>query len=221
VARLAFYVDGFNVFHAVDGNCPEFLWLNYRQLAQQFLNPGDILELVVYFSAYAQWNLDDWQRHREYVAALQSVGIEIVLGKFKETHPKCRLCHREYLSHTEKQTDVNIALRVVQDAILGLYDRAIIASADGDLVPIWRTLGRLNLPQRVGILMPIGTQHTTLEQACHFTLYMHKSHLRKAQFPDEHPAPGRSPIKKPAEWIADRMQVFQRKMAAAARQQRL
>lgn len=184
MARVAVYVDGFNVYHAIDRHCPQYHWLDYHQLAQCFTPPADTLVSVVYFSAYAKWKIGGWKRHQDYVRALDAVGVEAVLGHFKATSPRCPLCKQTYLTHEEKRTDVNIALRVVRDAILDVYDRALILSADGDLEPVWPTLKALHLEKRVGIVLPIGTQHTTLERAADFTLHLREAHLRQSQFPD-------------------------------------
>lgn len=203
MARQSFYVDGFNVYHAVRKHCPQHLWLDYHRLAELFTRPPDTLADVVYFSAYARWKVDSWKDHVQYVKALESVGVEVVLGKFKETHPQCPNCRQAYLSHEEKQTDVNLALRVVSDAVLGRYDRAVIVSADGDLVPVWTALVRLGIPaeKRVGILLPIGTAHTTLERSAHFTLHLENKHLHKAQFPDSVPLADGSLIMKPRNMV--------------------
>ena len=48
---------------------------------------------------------------------------------------KCHLCNKHYLTHKEKRTDVNIALKLFCDAIDDLYDKALIISADSDLIP--------------------------------------------------------------------------------------
>lgn len=48
------YVDGFNLYHAIDELRQDSLkWLCLRQLAESILRPDENLKMVKYFSAYA------------------------------------------------------------------------------------------------------------------------------------------------------------------------
>ena len=53
--RALFYVDGFNLYHALhDLNRPRLKWLSLHALAQKLIpNRSERLVGVVYFSAYA------------------------------------------------------------------------------------------------------------------------------------------------------------------------
>ena len=75
MTRVACYVDGFNLYHAVnDLNRPHLKWLDIRALAQSICRPRDLAK-TAYFSAYATWLPDKYARHREYVAALKETGV--------------------------------------------------------------------------------------------------------------------------------------------------
>jgi len=41
----------------------------------------------------------------------------------------------QYQTYEEKRTDVNIAIKILEDAFLWKYERAIIMSWDSDIVP--------------------------------------------------------------------------------------
>jgi hypothetical protein len=57
----------------------------------------------------------------------------------------------------EKMTDVKIALRLLEDAVDGLFDRAYLVSSDVDLVPaVWAALRRAPKSQ-IYILLPPET----------------------------------------------------------------
>lgn len=132
--RTIAYVDGFNLYHAIkDLNRPELKWVNLWSLSESLLRKNEELVEVNYFSAYATWIPDAYKRHRDYTKALQEEGVELVLGQFKDKFLTCRKCGRQYTTKEEKETDVNIALRLVTDAILDRYDRAILITADTDL----------------------------------------------------------------------------------------
>jgi hypothetical protein len=69
--RVACYIDGFNLYHAIrDLQKPHLKWLDLRALAQSLCRGGEDLVKVAYFSAYATWLPGPYSRHRQYVAAL-------------------------------------------------------------------------------------------------------------------------------------------------------
>jgi hypothetical protein len=89
------YVDGFNLYHALDAlDEPRFKWLNLKALAETFLRPGEALQCVAYFSALMVWDREKMMRHRAYIAALKSVGVEPVLSKFQKTRKHCATMKR-------------------------------------------------------------------------------------------------------------------------------
>jgi len=134
--RVIVYVDGFNLYHAIaDLGLPALKWLDLSALSTSLLRPGEKLVAVKYCSAYATWLPGPYSRHRRYVKALKCVGVEPIMGRFKDKPRSCRSCRARWTSHEEKETDVNIAIHLVRDAILDSFDRAIVISADSDLVP--------------------------------------------------------------------------------------
>lgn len=144
--RVACYVDGFNLYHAIDDlRKPHLKWLDIRALAQSLCRNGETLHKVAYFSAYATWRQDRYTRHRSYVSALQQSGVECHMARFSEKTASCRGCGSSWKQHEEKETDVHFALTFLEDAIDNVFDRAIIISADSDHVPAVRRV-RSRLP---------------------------------------------------------------------------
>jgi len=135
--RVLCLVDGFNVYHALDGNSEyrRYKWLDYARLAQLFTRSGDTVVGVRFFTAYAPWNRRKRARHERYVAALRTVGVTPVFGEFRPRTRTCRHCQTEYTTYEEKRTDVNIAVTLFRAALTDLYDTALIISGDSDLVP--------------------------------------------------------------------------------------
>ena len=130
--RVVFYIDGFNLFHALDENYNfhKYKWLNLDKLSRCFITSQYTLREVFYFTSYATWNRSKVQKHQLYIKALQTVDVQTILGRFKHQTKRCRLCRQTYSVPTEKQTDVNIAVKLFQDAINDLFDRAIIVSGE-------------------------------------------------------------------------------------------
>jgi hypothetical protein len=78
---------------------------------------------------------DAHRRHMEYVKALKHFGVVCMIGHFKRKPRRCNECGARWIAHEEKETDVHIAARVVVDACEDRFDRAILITADSDLVP--------------------------------------------------------------------------------------
>lgn len=137
VKRVACFVDGFNLYHAVKRlNGSHLKWLNLWALMERQVSPiSERLVAVNYFSAFANWMPAQKARHEEYVRALSSTGVTAIMGQFKEKDRYCRNCQHRWKGHEEKETDVNIALHLLNEAYKGTYDKALVVSRDSDLKP--------------------------------------------------------------------------------------
>lgn len=134
--RVIVYIDGFNLYHAIDNlRQPHLKWVDLRSLSESLLRKGEALKAVKYFSAHATWKPDAVARHYAYVAALKARGCEVILGQFKGKPRKCNACGTKWMAHEEKETDVQIAAHMVSDALRGETDRLVLISADTDLSP--------------------------------------------------------------------------------------
>ena len=136
--RCIFLVDGYNLYHAIDdAGRDDLKWLNLIRLAEIICAPiKDSKRIDVdYFTAYAEWKPVQSKRHRAYVKALKSVGTRITMGNFKRKPQSCKTCKSEWDKHEEKETDVNIAIRLVKMAALKEYDRMYLVTGDTDIAP--------------------------------------------------------------------------------------
>jgi hypothetical protein len=79
--RALFYVDGFNLYHALhDLNQPRLKWLSLYAMAQKLIPSwSERLVGVMYFSAYASHraakNPGQFARHQAYVRALKATSV--------------------------------------------------------------------------------------------------------------------------------------------------
>lgn len=153
--KVICYVDGFNLYHAIDDlRSPRLKAVNIWALAESLLREGESLKGVEYFSAYATWLPKAYRRHQIYVRALRSVGVNVNMAHFKAKKIRCYKCQKTWTSRNEKQSDVRIALAVLEGAIDNQYDRAIIVSADSDLVPAVRAVKNRDARKEVLIATP-------------------------------------------------------------------
>ncbi len=155
--RVYCFVDGFNLFHAIDDLRPKnnrLKWLDLAKLTEAFIMPSaEELKAVYYFSAYPTWLPESHKIHKKYVKALQAVGVIPVMGRFKEKKRFCKaVCRKHWISHEEKESDVNLALYMLHHAHLRNYDKAIIITADSDLCPIINLL-RSSFPDKETLIL--------------------------------------------------------------------
>jgi hypothetical protein len=138
------YIDGFNLYHGlIRPNRAH--WLNLSEFARR-LNRGDPVDRVIYCTAMTSGTASDPgkpDRQDGYIRALAIAckNVEVVLGNFQslpKLYPlvKCRnepACTVRVSVRTEKGTDVNLATRLLHDAHMGRFTRAIVVSGDSDL----------------------------------------------------------------------------------------
>lgn len=170
MARIACYVDGFNLYHAMaDIGKPSFKWLNLHALAKSFCDKNDELAAVYYFTSVHNYAPEKCKRHRRYIDALRAVGVTVIESKFQRVDKYCREQTRSCGFLEEKQTDVALATTFLSDAMENFMDRAILMTADSDQVPAVRMVrkrrpliqillatppGRLNQSRELGNEIP-------------------------------------------------------------------
>ncbi len=72
MTRVAFFIDGFNLYHAMIGDA-ELLktkWLDLSKLGQSLLSRDQELVGVYYFTAYPPWDANKQKRHMTYERSL-------------------------------------------------------------------------------------------------------------------------------------------------------
>jgi len=168
-------------------------------LAEHIVRSDDTIVAIYYFTTFVNWKPDSVRRHKEYIKALRSENIKDVRGRFLKKRVRCHVCGKSYKTREEKQTDVNIALRMLYDAVEDNYDRAIIVSGDTDLVPVIETIHALMPDKEVGVVFPLRRYNNSLEKAADFAKTMTEKMLSRCQFPDELKI-GNTIIKRPDSW---------------------
>jgi len=127
--------DGLNLYHAIDKlRMPCLKWLNIWSLAEHLIpRKSQTLVKVVYCTARKQ---DDdpekVKRQREFLTALECYGVTTIWSHFIYGEMNCRGCGREWRDPKEKESDVNLALTLIDDAYQNTFDHAYILTADSD-----------------------------------------------------------------------------------------
>lgn len=122
--RAALYIDGFNLYHPIhEMNKPYLKWLDLWRLGKIISAPNDIeLVKVVFCTAVPDHRPDRKVRHISFNSAQRAKGVDVVLGHHVSDGEK----------YNEKQSDINLALHLIMDAVSHVYDVAILLRADSD-----------------------------------------------------------------------------------------
>lgn len=203
MVRIRVYVDGYNLYHAIARfQEPHLKWVNLWELSKVFVPPQTgSLEGVHYFSAFATWLPAQMTRHQAYVAALQSVGVETNMANFKIKDRKCPQCGHRYVGHEEKETDVHLALALMDHARRDMFDRALIVSRDSDLVPAAR-LTKAAFPEReIFVVAPPHLGHSNdMLKVTDGKHKIQKRHIAASLFPARIAKPDGTTILRPPEY---------------------
>lgn len=162
--KIAVYVDGFNLYHGLkELKKPHLKWLDLRSLAEKFVNhQNEAIEEIYYFTAVATFmEKSTILRHRAYIEALETRGIKFIEGHFKDKWLEYKNKHLQFKwkKHEEKETDVNISIFMVRDAIKRSFDKFILITNDTDIVPAIKMAKNENNDLRFKLLTP-PTFHT-------------------------------------------------------------
>ena len=107
------------------------------KLFSQFLSPNQILEKVIYFTA-SPLNQGKSNRQGAFLNAnklLNGSKFEIVRGKYLKKMVECPNCKFAVPKPEEKKTDVNLAIRMIDDCMENRTDIIVLVSGDSDLLP--------------------------------------------------------------------------------------
>ncbi|GAA2880506.1 hypothetical protein GCM10010837_37060 [Aminobacter niigataensis] len=82
------------------------------------------------------------------------------MGHFKAKNRKCKSCGAVWISHEEKETDVNIALWLVNEAYKDNFDEAFVLSRDSDLTPAIKMLLAEFPSKAIKVISPPNAGHS-------------------------------------------------------------
>jgi len=209
--RTVFLVDGFNLYHSLRKTAYELgqstRWLDLHGLCSSYLyllGGGATLDAVHYFSALAHHREHrkpgTVRRHQDYIAAIQSTGVTPHLGQFKQKDVRCPACGHQLRRHEEKETDVAIAVKLLELVATNACDTVVIISGDTDLIPAIRTARTLRPGVKVCVAFPAGRANAAFNHVADFCFKIKSHQYVRFQLPDPVIIPGGRTIAKPASW---------------------
>lgn len=200
--RLMVYIDGFNLYNGIhDWSSRRYLWLDLVELARSF-RPDQRLVGVRYFTAPVLDNRGAQSRQGHYMDALRSKYprlLEIIEGRYQTKMKQCRACGATWKSYEEKETDVNLATRILMDASAGACDTILVITGDSDVAPAVRAAQLANKRLFIAAAFPPERYSRELQDLMPASFHIGHSKIRKAQFPDEFEAGGKV-FRRPGHW---------------------
>jgi 6-hydroxy-3-succinoylpyridine 3-monooxygenase len=186
------YIDGFNLYYGALKGTPN-RWLNLQRYFTQ-IRSDDEINKIWYFTAKVIGN--DRHKQEAYLKAISTCSlVTIVEGTFKNKQQKCKVynCNlnpndKIFTVPEEKQTDVNIALRIVRDAYEQKYANIILVSGDSDLTPALALAKEISPKTKITVYIPDSSGKRTygsgeVRKIADIVKRLPPSNLSKAQFP--------------------------------------
>jgi uncharacterized LabA/DUF88 family protein len=210
--RISFLVDGFNLYHSLSEaqnhlEKQSTKWLNLKRLCCNYLylfGKEAKLQDIYYFSALAvhRENKDPevTNRHNAFIKCLVNEGIKIELSRFKKKENKCPSCGYKYSKYEEKETDVKLALKLLELFITDSCDIAVFISGDTDLAPCIKTAKLLFPNKEIAFIFPYKRHNRELEKLVSHSFKIKKEEYTKYQFANPCILKDGSQLKKPLTW---------------------
>jgi uncharacterized LabA/DUF88 family protein len=214
VGTVVAYIDGFNLYYGMKHKYERrYLWLDVVKLVQH-LRPDDEVVRVRYFTTIVRGEPAAAANQINYVDALRAHSgdvLDIQIGWFKRrTLSPCKVCGahwqcgcpRRPRTFEEKETDVALAVSMVEDAAVGLADVTLLVSADSDFAPAVAAVKRMRPGHPVILAMPSGSlqPHKRFVDVGWFNI--NETALRRSQLPERvYDSLGRKLRMRPAKWI--------------------
>ncbi len=211
LARAALYIDGFNLYHAVnDIGLPYLKWCNFWKLASILIPKRDErLVRVVFCTAYYPGDHSKKVRHKRLVDALALQEVETILGHFSKEEMGCNRCDHIWDKPTEKASDINLALSLYDDAAQNNVDTFYLLTADTDQAATAAFMLRRFPDKKLVSVSPPGRSHSQhiLSHTDH-KIALSQEHIERSLFPKLVMSPGKASVLRPFEYDPPENYVF-------------
>jgi len=167
------YVDGYNLYHGINDKrnvmpsgttrfskhkpWGDLLWLNLQSFIESYTF-NDVELMNIYFFEAPSHDPASLSRQQIYMNALLSLPTmdknSFSGGEFKPRTVKCYQCGHQYTTHTEKGTDVSLAVQLIEDVALRKCEGVIIVAGDNDYLPALRAIKRIDPNLLMYVIFP-------------------------------------------------------------------
>lgn len=192
IERVIVYIDGFNLYHGIKhSGLSLYLWLDIHLFSQNLLFHSDQqLEKVRYFTAVIFPDPNDQDKERRQKDFLKATTLHgnvcVCYGSHRKKKIRCTKCNSRFITTEEKRTDVNIAVKLLEDAQDNLYDTAFLVSGDEDLSSAVESINSRYSNKRVVVYFPPKreTRFSRLKKVTSHYRSVNRTILAKSQLPN-------------------------------------
>jgi uncharacterized LabA/DUF88 family protein len=212
MTRVTFIIDGFNLYHSVSEASRNLKgastkWLDIKKLCSSYIylfGKTAVLAEIYYFSALAKHlearNPDVTKRHRDFIKCLEATGVVAEINRFKKKSMRCPSCNHLFDRYEEKETDVAVAIKLLELFITDSSDIVVLVTGDTDLAPVVRTTKNLFASKKVVFAFPYKRKNQELAKLAPESFEIKKEQYIKHQFSDPYVLPDGSKVCKPSKW---------------------
>lgn len=184
--NAALYIDGFNLYHAVDDlNKPFLKWINLWRLGSIILpQHSQKLVKVVFCTAFYPGHAKKKWRHEQFNGAQSVYGVGVQLGHYVYEDMDCRECESSWKKPTEKGGDINVAIHLIKDGMSNVYDHAYLLSSDSDQAATARMFRQTFGDKTLTTIAPPGRNFSThIAKFAHSRIALSEDHIEKCVMP--------------------------------------
>jgi uncharacterized LabA/DUF88 family protein len=212
MARIKFFIDGFNLYHSIisiEKDTQEYYkWLDIASLCKSYLptfpHPSTIVS-IKYFTALPEHlrhtNPGRIARHKAYLSCLEAKGVDVLKGRFKSKSVYCPTCKGYIPKNEEKETDVNIAIGILESFITDECDIAAVVTGDTDLTPVIHMTKKLFPQKELVFVFPFDRENKEIKNFLPKSFSIKKKSYRNYQLTNPMVVKGGRTIYKPIEWF--------------------
>lgn len=212
MAKIKFFIDGFNLYHSIisieNASKEYYKWLDIAALCRSYLptfpHPSTIVS-IKYFTALPEHlritNPGRIARHKAFISCLEATGVDVLKGRFKAKSVYCPTCRGNIPKNEEKETDVNIAIGILESFITDECDIAAVMTGDTDLTPVIHMTKKLFPKKELIFVFPFDRENKEIKNLLPKSFSIKKKSYRNFQFPNPMVVKDGRTIYKPIEWF--------------------
>ena len=138
-------VDALNLYHALKALGPNHTNLDVYKASKRLLSKEvSVLEVFYFTTPPEHLGAVAMKNFVVHICRLQQTGVIVIKGRFQRSATRCKTCGAITQVNKEKETDVSVALQIVESAAKSGATQILIYSADSDLTPALRLAKSIN-----------------------------------------------------------------------------
>lgn len=200
--RVIVYIDGFNLYFGLKSKgWKRYYWLNLHKLSKNLLKTNQRLVSTKYFTSRVRVPPYKAKRQSIFIEALETLkNFNIYYGHYLSDSIECKKCGNIIPKPSEKMSDVNLAVELLADAFQNNFDKAILISADSDLVAPIKKVMRLFPNKKIIVAFPPARYSVALSKIANGSFIIGRKKLADSVFPDKIKKKDGYILKKPSQW---------------------